>query len=87
MDWKIQTIENSLREIHPTFTKALIVDGQIEIYFSEINYPSIASGFVYGSETRNLLEELEEILLEQMMPREPECEKCGHVYCDCDRKY
>lgn len=34
------------------------------MYFSEVSYPSVKSGFIYNSPTRNILEELEEVLLE-----------------------
>jgi hypothetical protein len=63
-NWKIQALENSLREIHEDFERALIVDGEIEIYFKDVGYPSVKTGFIYKSPTRNLLEELEELLLE-----------------------
>lgn len=65
MSWvEINYLKAKLKAIHPTLTDASIVDGEIEIRFSDSPHPMVATGFVWGSETRNLLEQLEDELLE-----------------------
>lgn len=66
--WKIQSLRDRLEEIHPTLDRVYLnddTDPQIEITFSDGGHPMIATSFIYGSETRNILEELEELLEEE----------------------
>jgi len=59
--WKIISLQNRLLEIHPTFTKAELTEDGIDIYFSDGN-PMGEQEFIYHSETRNILEDLEDLL-------------------------
>jgi hypothetical protein len=60
-EWKIETLKAKLLEFHHSFTDVRLVDDDIEISFSDGN-PMVSREFVWGSDTRELLEELEEVL-------------------------
>lgn len=61
--WKVQHIHNQLQLIHPTFVGVLVdEDGEIWMQFSDGD-PMYAGEFYYGSQTRELLDELEDLLL------------------------
>lgn len=63
--WKITVLQRELKELHPTMTHVnLDEDGYIDMYFFD-GHPMCASEFVYGSKTREILEELEELLLDE----------------------
>lgn len=61
---KLLTLETELKEIHSTFTHTAIVDGEIEMYFSD-GHPMVACEFLPESRTRVLLERIEELLLDE----------------------
>lgn len=63
--WKIETLKARLLEIHPTFLDVYLPEeDDLEMHFSDGDYMQ-ACEFTYGSETRDILEELADLLGEE----------------------
>jgi len=60
----LRLLKEKLRLLHPTMIDVVLVDGEVEMQFSD-GHPMITSEFVWGSETRNVLMEIENLLLDQ----------------------
>ena len=52
---------NELRAIHPTLTRVAMEDGEPLLYFSD-GPPMVSGEFEWGSPTRLLVDELEDLL-------------------------
>lgn len=61
MGWKITALQLQLKEIHPTATHIELTSDTIFLHF-ENGDKMEPSKFVWGTETRNALEELENLL-------------------------
>jgi len=61
MSWKVAALKLQLQEIHPSCTHFELTDDGIEIHFIDGN-PMEAGEFVWGSPTRESLDELEDLL-------------------------